>query len=290
MPSRRAVLLQLLAVGLSGCAQAHKQTTAWFDRFRYLGPKGPDVIQMDVALVERPLGDGYLNRSLWTVADEQVIALDSKAILEDNGFRIGQIGGITPVELQSLLTSERSCANPRRIQLRAGKSTVLELGPEMGECRFQLAKDGEPSPVTMPHAQPTLEIHPSLTEDGRTRLRFVPIVQHGDANLIPKPAPDRSGWLLVQERPSQRYSELAWEVTLAPNEYLVVGGRFDRPETLGHQCFLRRDEATPVQRLLVIRTGRSLQEVQPPIASGQPKAPPLACQATWTKARGNGER
>lgn len=290
MPWGSTLLLGVLALCLSGCASAKNQTTAWLNKLRpWSGPKGPDVIQMDVALVERPVGDGYLNRALWTVADEQVVGLDNKAVLEDNGFRIGQIGGITPVELQSLLTSERSCANPRRISLRAGKSAQVVLGPEMNECAFQVAKDGEPLPIQLPKAQCQLEVIPSLTADGKVRLRFVPVVHHGATNLVPKPAPDRSGWLLVQERPTERYEDMAWEVTLAANEYLVVGGNFDRPETLGHQCFLRRDEPTPVQRLLVIRTGQTLQEIPSPhtVANGPPKAASLACQAAWTKARGN---
>ena len=283
----RSALLLLLSLVLSGCVAPKTHTTAWLDRFRHLGgPKGPDAVMMDVALIERPLGDGYLNRTLWTVADEQVIALESRAILEDNGFRIGQIGGITPVELQTLLTSERSCANPRRITSKAGKPAQLLLGPAVAACKFQIERQGQPVPVDLAQAECTLEVTPTLTPDGRTKLRFVPIVQHGVPELKPRPTADRSGWMLAEEKPSQRYDEMAWEVTLAPNEYVVVGGRFERPETLGHQCFLRRDEQTPVQRLLVIRTGRQLPAEDPTAGDEPLRSPSIASQASWTKARG----
>src|ERR1700691_3698612 len=103
-----ALLLGLLASALIGCAsteQTHKGN--WLDKLlRPGGPTGPDVVQMDVALIERPLGDAYLNKDLWLAADEQVVSLDNKAILQDNGFRIGQVGGLTPAGLQALLTSD----------------------------------------------------------------------------------------------------------------------------------------------------------------------------------------
>lgn len=292
----RGLVFALLAVFLAGCANVKAvQTTthSWLDRFRRVtGPQGPDVVQIDVALVERPAGDPYINGPLWACADEQVVALESKAILEDNGFRIGQIGGITPVELQTLLVSERTCANPRRIQLHADKSTTVTLGPETPVCQFRLERDGVQVPINLEQAQCTLEVVPTLGKDGRISLRFLPIVQHGKAALLPRPAQDFSGWAFSNERPSERYPGLGWEVTLAPNEYVVIGGRLERPHSLGHQCFVRTEEAAPVQRLLVIRTGTATPA---PVASSPgiesadaPRSPPLACQA-WITTRGKSE-
>src|SRR5262245_20577897 len=140
-----ALLLGLCFCLLVGCttAQPIMRTTTWLERFLTpAGPTGPDTVQMDVALLERPLGDAYVNNELWNSADEQVVALESKALVEDNGFRIGQIGGITPAGLQMLLTSEKSCAHPRRLRLHAGKATRLILGPDMPLCRFQNQRDG----------------------------------------------------------------------------------------------------------------------------------------------------
>jgi hypothetical protein len=270
----QALLFGLWTCWLCGCTSGPTlRTNSWLDRFlQPAGPTGPDVVQMDVALLERPLGDPYINRDLWMDADEQIVSLDSKAVVEDNGFRIGEIGGITPVGLQTLLTSERSCANPRRLRAHAGKATKLVIGPEMPLCRFQIQRQGGTLQVALERAQCSLDVETSLTSDGRTRLRFVPQILHGETSLLPRPAADRSGWILKEERPTERYPQLAWEVTLAPNEYVIVGGRYERPETLGHQCFLRGDEATPVQRLLVIRTSRPGRDLDPapPVAAGVP--------------------
>lgn len=292
MRHRQGLVIALLATLLAGCADTKAvRSTAWLNRFRWGGaPQGSDVVQIDVALLERPLGDAYINQGLWAFADEQVVALESKAVLEDNGFRIGQIGGITPAELQTLLTSERSCANPRRIQLHAGKPTQVVLGPAATACQFRIEHDGIQVPVSLEKAQCTLEVVPALAKDGHTRLRFLPEIQHGDLALLPKPTPDFTGLMLQQERPTERYPALGWEVNLAPNEYMLVGARLERPHTLGHQCFVRADEPQPVQRLLVIRTSRAASADAALSASVEETngywTPPLACQAAWSTARG----
>src|SRR5262249_34929830 len=111
----------------------------------------------------------------------------------------------------------------------------------------------------------------------------------------PRAAADGSGFILQEEWPTKSYASLSWEVTLAANQYVLVGSRADCPETLGYQCFVRRADPVAVQRLLAIRTSRlsapatsemlaeSSDESPPPRCT-----PPLAVQAAWTKVRGSG--
>jgi hypothetical protein len=118
------------------------------------------------------------------------------------------------------------------------------------------------------------------------------------ANDAGSPAWERAASVDLQgqdQESSQRFSSLSWEITLAPNDYLLIGGRYDRPNTLGWQSFIRTDEDTPVQRLLVIRTTRSASSVENEIASSPsrkpisyPQSPSLAAQASGTALRGNG--
>jgi hypothetical protein len=189
------------------------------------------------------------------LADEQAVPMEAKAVLDDNGLRVGQVGGITPPELQALLTSERSCVRSRRIQLHANNAQYITLGSAPAQCRFQLHQDRQEIPVALEKGQYTLAVVPTLTEDGRTKLRFTPQIQTGSPRLLPRPKGDGSfEW--QEQRPAENYTALSWEVTLAPNEYVLVGGRFDCPNTLGHASFIRPDEAKPVQRLLVSRMKR----------------------------------
>jgi hypothetical protein len=64
----------------------------------------------------------------------------------------------------------------------------------------------------------------------------------------------------------------------------VVGTRLDRDDTLGQQFFLDLDSSPPIQRLLVIRTGRVQTDM--PAEPGANEAPPLALQAGWRSVRG----
>jgi hypothetical protein len=244
---------------------------------------------MDVALLERPVGDAYLDHDVWTVADEQVVPPERRALLEDNGFRLGQIGGQPPAGLQNLLTSDRTCINPRRLQLHADNATPLIVGPRADTCRFALHRDGQATQVVLEQAECVLSVTPSLAEDGRIRLHFTPQIRHGEESVRPGPSADHSNWVMQQQHPTETYDALGWDVTVAPGEYVVVGARGDKPATLGHASFVRAGEAVPVQRLLVIRTTRTEKgpatAEAPAECSLSSKAPPLALQASCTAGR-----
>lgn len=291
MHQAQALLLGLLTCLLGGCLteQPLHPPSSWMERLRLgQGPGRPDVVVMEVALLERPVGDEYINKELWALTDEQTIPLERKSLLEDNGLRIGQVGGIPPARLLALLTSKRSCANPRRIYLTPQKPFPIALGPRAVSCHFEMEEDGELVPIDLEQAECSLSVVPSLTDNGQIRLRFTPQIRHGEVTLMPQPAPDRHGWVLQETQPTEVYSSLAWEVTLPPEEYVVVGGRFDRPRTLGHQFFIRADETVPVQRLLVLRTRCLAQDRIPGSCAADEEEPtasrslPLAVQAAYS--------
>src|SRR5262249_8842816 len=131
MRQGKALLWWLLAVLLAGCAEGSSaHSTSWFDGLRpFRVPSGSDLVNLEVVLLERPVGDPYINEDIWSYADEQAVALERKAVLQDNGFRIGEIGGPTPAGLLSLLTSERCSSDPRHIFVHAGTPRPLPLGP-----------------------------------------------------------------------------------------------------------------------------------------------------------------
>jgi hypothetical protein len=285
----------LMGLFFGGCI-LEGPTTGWLGRPRLLqGPTGSDVIQLDVAILEGPVGNWAFNRELWTLADEQGIALETQTVLEENGLRVGQIGGLAPPILQTLLTSERSCVRSRRIQLRSGTPRTLVLGPPVTQGRFALHENSRETAVTLTKANCVLTVLPTLASDGRTRLQFTPEVQANSTPALLANAPGPPAWeraasvdLEGQDQgTNQRFSSLSWEITLAPNDYLLIGGRYDRPNTLGSQTFIRADEDAPVQRLLVIRTTRYPSAVENEIASNPGRkptsftqSPSLAAQAS----------
>jgi hypothetical protein len=304
----RVLLLALTAAALAGCASDKPLTSvSWLQRPRSFQPEDSEAMQMEVALVEAPVGDRFVNTGLWAFVDEQVIAPEQKERLESSGFRVGQAGAALPDELRELLESERSCPSPRRFLLHCGgPGKLLGLGPPLAHCCFEpplnvddsLRESGsqdrlaervvstKAAVVELEKAECCLLVTPALTEDGRTRLTFTPQVKHAARSLMPwRPKADLSGWMRQGQEAVESYPALTWEVTLAPGQYALVGTRWDRPGSLGHTCFVRTDEPTPVQRLLVIRTARPEAPLFGP-AGNTSRPPPLALHVNWTAARG----
>jgi hypothetical protein len=291
----RALLPGLVALLPLACLPGQPgQTFYRRDSLRaFHGPVAPDVIMMDVALLERPAGDAFINRELWRFTDKQVVPLEQGAILEDNGFRVGLVVGLPPTELNALLTSPRACVNPRRRFLAAGATASIKLGPTQPECRFRLRQEDGVTEVVLEQAQCAFTVVATPTADGRTRLRFTPQVEHGEMVPHYAPVPDQSGWVMEIKQQCNAYPNLAWEVTVAANDYLVIGTWIDQPDTLGHQAFVDPQSAAPVQRLLVLRTFRNGgidADIAEPVPANQgSRSPPLALQAAWSTVRARGD-
>jgi hypothetical protein len=280
----QAVVLALLAGPLAGCFWATPEQTSsrYGPQPQFANPPAADSVQLYVAVLERPVGDRFLNQDLWELADEEA-TFDHKVALESNGFRVCQIGGTPPPRLLGLLRSERSCANPRHLSLAAGKAAPIVLGPVWPTCGFELHRAALTVPVELQRAQCQLQVASTPTEDGKVRLRFTPVVKHGETSLLPCPVAHPDGllsWELQTEQPGESYPWLAWELSVAPTEYVIVGTMLEWPGTLGQRCFLETEGPSPVQRLLVLRAGRSPSEAWGEELQG--RAPPLALQAGWS--------
>jgi hypothetical protein len=298
--SRGGIWLGLvLPIALGGCVgfDAERAPALLKRSSAYVLPR--DYVQMDVALLERPLGETYINKDLWDSIDENVVALEQRPALDDNGFRVGQIVGMPPGGLQGLWQSKRACLTPRRWMLPTGpaadnaKRPRLLLGPVRAESRFLLKQDGQNSDVVLYDAQFQLEVEPQLTNDGKIRLRFTPYIEHGERMRTVVVPRERLDFVVQVEKPSKTYPRLAWQLTLAPNEYLVIGTRYELPDTLGYQTFTQEEGPAPMQRLLVIRATRSPDGVETDLPTLEDLArasgpPPLALQATLTAVRANG--
>jgi hypothetical protein len=288
----------LLAVLLAGCLPSQVKTTSWLKgRNPLLGAPAPNSVQLELALLECPIGDPYINHDLWTLADEQIVRPENKAALEDNGFRVAQVGGIIPAELQTLLTSKRTNINPRRRTLQAGVSAPVCLGPPVPTLRFAMVQDGEPVEVELEQAQCKMVVTPRLTADDKVLLHFTPRVEHGEQMRIFQPDTGSSDFMLEVERPHKDYPALSWEVALGPNQYLVIGARLEQRRSLGFASLVQAEEHNPVQRLLVIRTSRPSAGVPEGWDDADAeqlsasRSPPLALQAQtpWSAARGRSE-
>src|SRR5207244_9415155 len=141
--------------------------------------------------------------------------------------------------LQALWASERSCINPCTQLLPPGRAALQILGPILAHADFQVKENGQAADIVVEQAQFVLEVLPTLTRDGHTRLHFTPKVLYGEKVPELRPDTDGSNWVYELTRPSKHFPAVTWEVSVAPNEILVVGAGSEQPQSLGYQAFIQ---------------------------------------------------
>jgi hypothetical protein len=254
-----------------------------------------DYVVLDIWILERPAGDSFFNHELWKCTDGIITDLEKKAVLDDNGFRVGQIVGTPPERLQTLVQSPRWCVYSRRRMLATGPApTDQPERPKIALCptpqsegSFLIKEGKQTTEITLKNLQYHLELEPALADRGCVRLKFTPRVEYGELMRVPYVPADRSDFAIKVEKPHRLFPRLSWEVTLGNNEFLVLGGNFDLPDSLGYQSFTDEAALHPVQRLLVLRATRSASgmETSMPTLEDLARAgpsPPLALQAAMS--------
>jgi hypothetical protein len=253
------------------------------DCLRAATPIDPNMISIETALIERPLGDSYIGRELWQDTDELLVGLEQRQVLQENGLRVGQLVGPPPVGFQTLLLSPRCCSNPARLLVPNGRMIPQYLGAIRQHASFEVLIGYNKTELEADQVRFGFDVVPTLTNDGRTRLTFTPTVETGEKLLPFQASPEDSSWVLRIERPSRKFTDLSWEVTLAPGDYVVVGCLPERRGSLGESAFVEEEAAVPTQRLLVIRTNRATlptSELGADEGTRTGRTAPLAVQAT----------
>lgn len=226
---------------------------------RSLGPIVPaDGLYIESVLLERPPGDNLLERELWST-DRAVVPPETAALLTENGLRVAVLRGALPPAFQKLLDSEPDTVNPHGLTFAGRKDAVLPTAGPIDSCDYAVLADlaGKRTPVSLRQAHAGILVRPEVLPDGRVRVRCEPQVQHGDRREWLRPTADRTQFVMQGEVPTTRYPGLGFDVTLGPNEYLLVGGPAASANTLGSVLFsATADDGRPRQRVLVVRAGR----------------------------------
>ena len=247
---------------------------------------------IEVALIEQPPGAEFINHQLWQHTDEMIVELERRSALEHNGFRVGQLVGASPVGFQHLLLSKRCNSNPELMIFASSSTKTIYLTPStLPQTAYQFFAGDKHTALAFDQARFGLDVAARFAPDGRTTFTFTPKVEHGELALPFHAVPEQSTWEMKLERATQRHPELKWEVTLGPNQYLIVGARPEREGSLGQTAFVLQDGINAVQRVLVIRNCRSanareVRENDVVELLRQDRTPPLALQATVPAQRG----
>jgi hypothetical protein len=260
------------------------QVVQRYDARRTTALATDEMVYLNVALIERPLGDPFLDREVWEAGDEQGIEpLELKSALEKNGLRVCQFG-LLPDRLQALLSSPRFCPNPRRLRVEPQKPATVHVGASRPASTFTVHLGSEPQSLSLRQARFEFAVVPLPEEEGRVRLRFTPRVRHGRPRMQHQVARDPDGqlrWAVEPTEPTEEFADLCFEVVVGSGEFVAIGPWPGCEGTLGHACFV--PEGQKVQHLLVLRAG----QVAPGGEESAGYSAPLAVQASRTTARGS---
>jgi hypothetical protein len=274
-----------IILNLSGCLWTEQaEPSAWMKRLAKQ-TIAPDSAVIRVAILERPIGDDFINGKLWQHVDELAVDEDRRDLLDANGFRVGQLVGPPTTELQQLLTSKRGCTGKDHA-FPTGKAMPIPLGPVLPQSSYCVVQGKTSTEVALEDARYCLDVTARFVKEG-TKLTFTPRIEHGAPRLPFQAAADHRAWEIRIDKSCENYPELSWDVTLGPNQYAFIGARPDRERSLGQGAFVQTEGVEAVQRLLVIincRVGTPSDSSGEDLA-GSGETTPLALQAAVPATR-----
>jgi hypothetical protein len=278
------LLAALVCVAGAGCFLSNRPDVPTI--VRSLTPPLPvEGLVVESVLIEQPLGDAFLDRELWASLLPVGVA-ESRALLDENGLRLGIVAGSGPQKFQTLLNSETDTVSPQRFTFHMRKETVVPTAGPIDPCKFVIRGDlaGKPETVELQQARCGILVRPQLASDGRVKLRVEPRIQHGDRQQWFRPNEDATQLAKYDEVPTEKYPVLGCEVLLNPDDYLVMGWDTTATNSIGSVLFTAEVDGRPRQRILVVRARPASPAASdlPPLWSTRQR-PAIAAQAAGKK-------
>ncbi|MCG8583563.1 MAG: hypothetical protein MI757_02500 [Pirellulales bacterium] len=225
----------------------------------------PDSAVLEVFFVTLPSANADAElAAVWREADEQKWSTDQRRRLANYGLRFGTAANPAPTVIESLLRSKTSGADGTIARLETeplvsrkmmslrfdspGQVLATEIHPRVPLLQLT---DGKLRGEDYGDAQGLFEIVASTADAGRVSIQLTPELHHGQSSQ--RWAGRDGRFVMEASRPKESYAALATRADLAPGDVLVVGGRKDRPGSLGDFFFSRKAGGDSQRRLLVIR-------------------------------------
>lgn len=273
----RLLGISLLSAALAGCLSAETRAKI-ANPFGLLRPTADaDAALVQYVLIERPAGAADVNRQAWGRVDEQVLPWEVRTVLEDAGLRVGIAGESAPGQLRRLIDDPRTPGGHRARTFALDRPAALPTTGLLDRAAFTIpAADGGRTPFSRDKAVLGFELTVRDGPDGRALVKLVPRARFADpTQLLPADAGDRG-------QATETFPAAGFEIALSPSEYLVVGTDDYWAGTFGHAALTGEGENGRVQRLLVLRAGRSRPDgASHPFSPAGPEraeSPPLVSQ------------
>ena len=246
--------------------------------------EGETPLVYHTRLIDQPAGSAYLNTGLWNDATNP-LDHEQTTLLALNGLRVGVFGSQPPMELERLASSEASVLSPMLRSAAVGRPRVIPVNGPLESCtlgtRITLTAEAKPRKYELAECGLTVTSTPLPGDKLKVRGEFQ--IQHGERQPWLRPTSDGSGFARTDQRSSETYPELAFEVTLSRSDLLVVGATDDPTEKLGQAFFFANSVDRIRQRVLLVQVGTSETATGPaPVKEAAQAAPPKIRNASFT--------
>lgn len=285
------IVLAIAALVLPACADPHVVVKSPLRRPRM----SPETTALDVFFVRVPYGDKEANETLWQELDEQVVSVETRRRLAENGLRVGVASGRLPVALERLLEIDDGSANVaadngevtdettvsdgatgfdgpvtasntgfisdtmvtgRHVQCLDGQNCLFLANDRHQEDMFVLLPSADGlRGRRFTQAQGSFDVTPTRQSDGRVRLRLLPQIKHGHLSRHFETQDAFSA--LKSGQQSEKFEQLAVEVDLWSGDVLVVACDIRRQGSLGHRLLTTERDGERLQKLIAIRISQT---------------------------------
>ncbi len=234
-------------------------------------------------LIDQPAGSSYLNGGLWKDATNP-LNHEQTTLLEVNGLRLGVITSHPPAELERLASSEATVISPMQRSGVVGKPRVIPVNGPLESCTLGVstALNAEAPPKKYLLAECGLTVTATALPGDKLKVRGEFQIQHGERQPWLRPTSDGSGFARTDQRASETYPELAFEVTLGRSDLLLVGATDDPTEKLGQAFFFANSVDRIRQRVLMVQAGTVESTARGAPRIPTPTAPAVVRPASFT--------
>lgn len=225
-----------------------------------------DAIELEVFFVERPLGDPLFGDSLWRELDQiSTVSPQSRSRLFQAGIRFGVAGSSPPDSLRALASASDARAEGPALRnqvlpLFAGQEGTLEVAVLSEPFEVIAAGPNEQRPRQYDFGRCVIRVSGEQTQEGWVRLHFQPEIHHGQEAT--RPVASEQDWQYQKSQSVDRFLEHHFDVELNQGEVIVLGATGDAANSLGGRFFRGLRDATPVERLLIVRVS-TIKEIAP---------------------------
>ena len=259
-PKKSLAALCSLATLLVGCSLNRSTSDVRpTNLIARIGGQGGQVIEpkrclLTVVILSRPLHDETINDVLWRGVDEQLVGSETRRALEDNGLRVGVLTGALPAEVDALVKAPPPHkVEPVKYILPDGEPAQIRPVPAVQQASLFLSRHGQVTGKEYKDAGGILRATTRYEGTSSVAVRLVPEIQHGPVTqsfgaLSSGGLYAPQQFALKNGQQEEALRELTANLTLQPDQAVVVGCRPDHPRSLG--AFLFTEPEPGSDRLL----------------------------------------